>query len=702
LPQKLNVAITSDFFTAFAKLPHQQQGKVASFIDKFKSNPTSPGINYEKIKDASDSAMRSVRIDQAYRGIVLKPQNDNVYLLLWVDHHDKAYEWARRHKCCVNSETGTLQIYDALFVPSPAVEQKVQSKKGLFDLLKDRELLRLGIPLELLPIVRGVEDDDALNKLEKILPLEGYEGLYYYSEGLSYENIVREREIPAPEDIDVSDFGAALLRATTRSRIMLIEDDVELEKILKAPLEQWRVFLHPSQRQLSHGTKSGAVRVLGGAGTGKTVVAMHRAKWLASDFAQHQRVLFTTFSSNLAQDIEANLRLICSNEEFNRIEVINLDRWVSRFLRDRDYSYSILYDESTTSYWAHALSLAPPDLDFSEAFYREEWQRVVQHQNIMTLGEYKQASRVGRGTRINREERHKIWPVFDDYRQQLLSNKKKEADDTYRDAAVLLQEIAGSLYDAVIVDEAQDMSNQAFVLLRALVKEGPNDMFIVGDGHQRIYGRNKVVLSHCGISIRGRARKLKLNYRTTEENRQSAVNLLEGFAIDDLDGGRDENKDYKSITHGEPPMVKLFDSIARQNTFVVEYLRKAKYTKMGDVCIVARTSAELTQVEKALADADIGSNRLTATNSSLVDHDLVKLATMHRVKGIEFEDVILVGINDGIVPLQHVIEGKGDTVSARQADLEERSLLYVAMTRAKQHVMVLGYGKLSRYFSVAG
>ncbi len=320
---------------------------------------------------------------------------------------------------------------------------------------------------------------------------------------------------------------------------------------------------------------------------------------------------------------------------------------------------------------------------------------MVQPQSIESLDQYKRASRMGRGTRLKRADRIKIWKVFEEYRSLLNRNKIKEVDDAYRDAAALLKHEAGKLpYAAIVVDEAQDMSTQAFSLLRQIVPEGANDLFIVGDGHQRIYGKNKVILSHCGINIRGRARKLRINYRTTEEIRTSAVNLLAGFPIDDLDGGLDNNDGYKSLTHGNPPLIENFTDSERQSAFIVEYLtqQQNKRVPLGNICIVARIKRELEAMEDALEKAGISFHRVLGHSSEKSDSYHVRTATMHRVKGLEFEQMLIVSVNEGIVPLAQAIAEKGDKVEARQADLEERALLYVAMTRATKQVVITSYG----------
>ncbi len=707
MSQRCRVAISSDFFTAFARLPKVQQGKTSKFIINFQKDPAASAIHYEKIVQAADPDMRSVRIDQAYRGIVLKPETGNVYLLLWVDHHDAAYSWARRHRCTINSATGGIQVYEAQehAVDHEASRQQevLVSTHEAIAALKDRELLRLGIPQELIGLIRSIQTEADLDACENRLPVEAAEAVFMLLAGYRYEEIVNEREMATEQEVNTVDFATALDRLVTKSQFYIADDQIELQAMLHAPLDKWRVFLHPSQRKMATGIKHGAVRILGGAGTGKTVVAMHRAKWLAENIVfGTQRILFTTFTKNLAADIQANLQSICSRNVLEKIEVINLDRWVNRFLRAKNYAYQIIYDgnESQKTLWQKATDLAPTALGLPDAFYREEWQRVIQPQSIVTLDQYKRASRIGRGTRLNRSSRAKVWVVFEEYRNLLTQNKKKEVDDGYRDAAQLLRYEAGlPRYAAVVVDEAQDMSTQAFHLLRQLVPEGENDLFIVGDGHQRIYGRNKVVLSRCGINIRGRARKLRLNYRTTEEIRTWAVNLLEGFPVDDLDGGLDDNKGYKSLAHGLVPQVEHFDMPEQQGDFVVGYLNAISKAglPLHAICIVARLSRELTLIKEQLKQADIACQEITAEKSDSEHEGSVRIATMHRVKGLEFDDVILISMNQGIIPFAPALAEKGDAVEERQADLEERALVYVAMTRARKKLIITHYGPQSPY-----
>ena len=698
----VRVGFSDAFFGALTKLQPNIQAKVNQLVLKFQTNPKSPGLNFEKLNAVKDKNMRSIRVDQAYRVILSAPEEGNVYLFLWVDHHDKAYDWAASHQCKVNPNTGSIQLYSTQtevvdFAPSDSEKQK-----GLFDGLKDRQLLKFGVPEEQIELVRGVTCEQDLDRAQKLLPREAYEALFFYFAGESYESILLERELEEAETFDTTNFSDALSRLQSMARFAVPESETELSEMLNASVEKWRVFLHPSQRKLSTGVKNGAVRVLGGAGTGKTVVAMHRAKWLARHVANSEsKVLFTTFTKNLAVDINKNLESICDDSEKKNIEVINLDQWVQRFLRKHSYDFEVVFDEGVLEeLWKKALSEKPSDIDFSDSFFKEEWQRVIQPQGIKTLNDYKKASRIGRGTRLNREQRLAIWPVFEEYRHQLNRSRFKEVDDAYRDAAELIKSQNIALpYCSVVVDEAQDMGTQAFNLIRSLIPEGKNDLFIVGDAHQRIYGRNKVVLSKCGINIRGRSRKLKINYRTTDEIRRWAVGLLEGRDIDDLDGGEDSNSLYKSLTHGEAPVIERFETPDDQAGFIKALLEESEEPS-SHFCIVSRTNKEVSSIQERLEKLGLKTSMIKPSEPDNADIDAVKLATVHRVKGLEFDQVILASANDGLIPLDFALRDKADAISKEDADTEERSLVYVAITRARKSAFVLRYGAVSEYFNV--
>lgn len=703
----VQVAISNEFLESYSRISKDRQSRVRGFIEKFKADPTSPGLNYEKLVDAKDPNLRSVRIDQQYRAIVLKPPAGNVFMLLWVDNHDDAYHWAKNRTCEIHPNTGAIQVVDVVEAKQQQEPVEVQADKqtGLFSQYRDRELVSLGIPAGLLPSVRSIQSESDLESAESWLPEEAAEALLMLTAGFSKEEVYAEVVQRAlDEQVDTENFAAALDQADSKRRFVVVDDEQELQAILAAPLEHWRVFLHPSQRKLVQIQANGPVRVLGGAGTGKTVVAMHRAKWLAENVftASSDRILFTTFTKNLAIDIKENLRKLCSAEVMKRIEVINIDAWVSRFLKQHGYDYDIAFGERLDIPWHNALNVADSSLGLSDQFYRNEWDQIIQQQGIVDVSTYIRADRTGRGESMQRQRRSRVWPVFEEYRAQLNSRRLKEFADATRDARHLLKQQGDVLpYQAIILDEAQDMSAEVFHLLRQMIpiEEGSrsNDMFIVGDPHQRIYG-TPIVLSQCGIQIRGRGRKLRINYRTTEETRRWAVGVLSGLTFDDMDGGGDSHKGYKSLMHGPSPTIRVFATYADEVKAITTRLESliAKGISKEDICLVCRTNSLVKQYEGALKSA--GFEVYCIRRNVLEDRKFkgVRLATMHRVKGLEFDHVIVASVNDGVVPHTKAVYEDGP-VKSKQQEEHERSLLYVAVTRARKSVLITSSGKPSSY-----
>ena len=701
----VSVAFSDKYFDSLLKLTPNEQSQANKAVMLFQQDPQHGGLHYEKLTAFKDSKLRSIRANQDVRIILASAEREDLYLMLHVDHHEPAYAWAAKRKVEINPNTGSLQVFTVEEMPEEAVlaqQPAAKPQPGLFDAIRDRQLLQLGVPDEALGLVRSmqIEADLETAYLNEQIPSDAYEGLFMLIAGASFEEAYDEVVPAAPETVDTEDFGSALARPESRAHFTVADNEEALQAVLNQSIEKWRVFLHPAQRRLSEGRKNGPVRVLGGAGTGKTVVAMHRANWLAEHVASaEQKVLFTTFTRNLAADIKQNLNKICSGQALEHIEVMNLDAWVISFLKKQGYDYGLLVDaQEQRRLWGEAYSEKPATSDLGLAFFQEEWARVVQPQSIASLDDYKKASRVGRGTRLNRQQRVDIWPVFERFRHLLASNHLKETDDAYRDARHLLEanpDLRPNLC-SVIVDEAQDMGAQAFMLLRALVVPGLNDLFIVGDGHQRIYGKNKVVLGQCGIDIRGRSARLKVNYRTTDETRKLAVSILEGLEVDDLDGGQDSQQFYHSLMHGPAPEVRAFGSMDEQAEAILAAIRDHGLAPEA-CCVIARTHRELGELKAALESRRQTCHQLDGRSAATPDGEL-NLATMHRVKGLEFDAVFVASVNRGLMPLAQVVNSAADAVTRRQRENEERALLYVSLTRARKLGFVFGYGQMSEWF----
>lgn len=688
---KPKVALSQDFLLQLAKLAANVQSKVMKWAIQFQSDPTSPGINYENINGARDSNLKSVRLDRDWRGIVFKPDAGDVYVLLYVDHHDQAYRWAENRKLSINPVTGAMQLVvlervtqeapAAAPAAAPATQPVVEP---MFAALDDRELLSLGVPEESLASVRTIASDEQLDAMQTVLPVEAYEGLFLVAAGDTVGQVLGARETRVDRPVDTEDFVAALTTPESKSRFVIVDNDEAMMAIMNAPLAQWRVFLHPTQQKLASGDRSGPVRVLGGAGTGKTVLAMHRAKWLAENRTpEGKKLLFTTFTRNLAADIEQNLKTLCGSSTLAKLEVRNLDAWVHGFMRAQKLEHRIVYDrkqDAALQAWQAAMAVRDTKLDLPEDFYELELEQVILAQGITTLEEYRVARRTGRSGVLSRGKRDAVWPVFEEYRGQLASRKLKEVDDAYREVAALLSaQTTPSEYSAIVIDETQDFGPQALKLIRAMIPPGPNDLFFVGDGHQRIYGRNRAAMSKCGIDIRGRSKKLYLNYRTTDEIRRQAVALLEGCEADDLDDGHDETKRYKSLSHGPAPSVVSVDGLesaaAQASGFIRQLQAEAGEGAKPTICVIASSEKNREAMAKQLLAAGFPGVTISAQSNHADAREAVHFATMHRAKGLEFDAVIVVA------PASYF--------GSVEESVNHRKLVYVALTRAKRAAMLL-------------
>lgn len=665
------VALSESFLTALARLPKPTQKKVREFTSKFRVNPTSAAVNYESLHGMRDPKVRTVRIDLAYRAVVVQPPTGNLYMLVWVDHHDEAMAWARDKVFDIHATTGAIQVVDMQFVEQAAAAPAETAKQGLFASLSDEELARTGVPPVLAPAVRAVQSDGELDKLQPYLPKEAFEALFLCACGYDVDRAVRESSRPlvtAPKAIDTTDFVAALERPASRRSFRLVGSDEELLEMLDASLDRWRIFLHPNQESIVRAQFKGPARVLGGAGTGKTVVAMHRARHLARLYPEH-RILFTTYNRNLAANIGKLLDGLCGPER-ERIEVANIHSWAIGYAGRRWGNVTIATPQQALECWEAALAGDRGALDWTRAEYEDEWEDVVQFHGVATRDEYLRISRAGCRQSLKRTERAQIWEGLAAYRGELERRGLVHWPDVVRRVRQDVEARGEHPYRAVVVDEAQDIDAEQWRLLRALAPRDDDSLFITGDAHQRIYGKPLTLSQFC-IDIRGRSRRLKVNYRTTEQVLRWATRLIADAEVDDLDGGTDNGVGYRSLYAGPEPEVHTFESDGDEAAFLVERVRQlAADAPAEEIAVLARLKAGVRDYAGVLAEAGIA--------ATVLDGDAagpgVRVATMHRVKGLDFTHVVM----------QMQAEG-----SNRTRDPREQSLLYVAATRCRKTLTLL-------------
>jgi hypothetical protein len=669
------VAISESFLTALARLPKPLQKKAREFTTKFRTNPTSAAINYESIHGMRDPKVRTVRIDQQYRAVVVHPETGNLYMLVWVDNHDEAMAWAQHKVFDINATTGAIQVVDMQFVEqatAAVAPTAAPAPSGLFAALSDGDLARTGLPGVLVPAVRAVRTDDELEKLQPYLPQEAFEALYLIAAGYDLDRAIRESSRPpiaAPKPVDTTDFAAALEKPATRRQFRLVGSEDELVEMLDASLDKWRVFLHPNQEAIVRTNYRGPARVLGGAGTGKTVVAMHRARHLAKLYPG-EKILFTAFNRNLAANISGLLDTLCGPERA-RIDVANVHSWAVKYAGTRWGTVTIVSPPQADECWKVALGQGRAALGWTQTDYEGEWDDVVQFHGVTSRDDYLKASRAGCPKTLKRTERVAIWEGLAAFRAELDRRKLMDWPDIVRKVRQHLETKGDTPYRAIVVDEAQDIDAEQWRLLRVLAPGADNSLFITGDGHQRIYGK-PITLSQFGINIRGRSHRLKINYRTTEQVLRWATKLLAGAEIDDLDGGTDNTVGYRSLYTGPEPEVHTFGSATAETAFLIERVRAlASESPPEEIAVVAKTKSRVRTYADALDAAGVAHTILDSDGDGAGPG--VRLATMHRVKGLDFTHVVM-----------HMPAG-----TSASRDPRDQSLLYVAATRCRKTLTVL-------------
>jgi mRNA-degrading endonuclease RelE of RelBE toxin-antitoxin system len=712
------LAISKRFFDAYSKLPTQAQSHMQDCMTKLLQNPAHPSLNYEAIHTAQDSRMRSIRVTDQYRAIVAHPDGSGTYILLWVDKHDAAYTWTARHRLETEDEAGGLTIVELAerqkevpVSPLPVANENPPAC-GLLDHCSDEHLRHVGVPESALALLRACRTEDALQlALEQLPPEVANHVLDLWvgdapavpvlqPELASSEEQASSEQMPTSlplEQAHADPLERALQRPGTARRFVVLTSEEELKRALEAPLDLWRVFLHPDQRAIVRAQHDGPALVSGGAGTGKTVVGLHRARYLAAEvFTQPtDRILFTTFTHNLALNLGGLMDKLCGTDQATRqrIEIVNVHSLAASLLRRVGESFTLL-DEPTSHRLMSAAVRSHDTLGLSPAFYLAEWTEVVQEREALTEAAYVEVDRAGRGKALSRRQRAAIWPVLAAYGQSVTDSKQEEWPSLFRRLRQMLA--SGQLrlpchYRAVIVDEAQDMGTPEMRLLLALVGQGPNSVLLLGDTRQQIYARGSFV-SLMGLPISRRHHRLRLNYRTTEQICTAASSLLTTAAA--LNGEALPAQDSISLLKGPQPVIRVFSSPASEQAAVVEGIKEALAgMRAEEIVLIARSNALLTTYAARLQVAGIASSKIEARTSGGVG---VQLATMHRVKGLEFRAAFLVGCSaEGFSLLS---SGHDETERAEQEE-RERRLLYVAMTRARELLWISYSGKQNPYLA---
>ena len=649
-------------------------------------------MSFHKLDKARDKNFWSVRVSSDIRLIVHK--TDASLLLCFAGHHDKAYQWAERRKLEAHPKTGAAQfveiretVREIPVAVSPRVEptpaQPKPAKPPLFAHLKNEELLSYGVPAEWIGDVLQA-DEDGLMALAERLPGEAADALLELATG----GKPRPSPVPAPTQnpFDHPD-------AQRRFRVMTNIE--ELERALEFPWDKWSIFLHPDQRQLVERDYTGPARVAGSAGTGKTIVAVHRAVFLARA-NPNARVLLTTFSHILANALRAKLRRLISNEPrlAERLEVHSINAIGGRLYKSR-FGQPNLAPQEVVIELVTAAAKEIPGHKFSARFLFSEWEQVVDAWQLSSWESYRDVVRLGRKTRLPEPQRRIIWQIFENVRAGLASRKMITLAEMFTKLSVAIRDDDHPSFDFAVVDEAQDIGVPHLRFLAALGTRRKDALFFAGDPGQRIFQQPFSWLA-LGVDIRGRSRNLRVNYRTSHQIRTRA-DLLLGPEVSDADGNIERRDDTISVFNGPPPEIQTFRDQESEITAVAGWLsaRAQEGIPPHETALFVRSSAELDRAVSAARRAELPYAILDENVETQAGR--VSISTMHLAKGLEFRAVAVMACDDEIIPLQERIQSISEDSELEEVYNTERHLLYVACTRARDCLLVSGVEPASEF-----
>ncbi len=703
----MNFRIAHTFTDSLAKLTGNEQKAAKIKVFDLQMNPAQPGLRLHRLDGSRDPNFWSIRVNRDIRMILHRTQNS--LLLCYVDHHDNAYHWAERRKIETHPKTGAAQLVEVrekiqeIVVPVYVEKEKEASPKPLlFTDISEEELLNYGVPPEWMNDV-GNADEDSLLELAERLPGEAAEALLELAVGgtprpekaVAEDLTVYGEKGEPPEPAEAVSFPDPFEHPEAQRRFRTVSNREELERALDYPWEKWTLFLHPTQRAIVEKDYGGPFRVSGAAGTGKTVVAIHRAVYLARANLD-SRVLLTTFSDTLAIALRAKVRRLIYNEPrlAERLEVASINAVGERLYRAQFGPPKI----ATRKQIQRILETVSNQMEthkFSLRFLLSEWEDVVDAWQLDTWEAYRDVRRLGRKTRLPEEQRSALWAIFERVRAELRDRGLVTRSGMLSALAEKLKDRKNPPFDFVIVDETQDIGVSQLRFLAALGGDRPNSLFFAGDLGQRIF-QTPFSWKALGVDIRGRSQNLKLNYRTSHQIRMQADRLL-GSELADVDGNVEERRGTVSAFNGEPPTIHLFETELGEREAVGIWLleRRDQGVSDNEIGVFVRSGKELDRARAAVRVA--GFNLQVLDERDKTGDDSVSISTMHLAKGLEFRAVAVMACDDEVIPSQERIESVADVSDLEDVYNTERHLLYVACTRARDHLMVTGVNPSSEF-----
>ncbi|HQT65700.1 MAG TPA: UvrD-helicase domain-containing protein [Acidocella sp.] len=668
----MNFLIAETFTASFNRLSGLDQKAVKASVFDLQMDPSGNGLQLHRIDKSKDQNFWSARVNRDVRLIVHKTGES--LLVAYVGHHDEAYSWAERRRIEAHPRTGAIQIVEVRELVEEAAPARLREKPApaLFAKLDDNALLSIGVPSDWLADVR-IASEEGFFALAQHLPGEAAEALLEYA-------TTGRLAPPAPKPAIADPFA----HPDALRRIRPIADQQELEQALAFPWEKWGVFLHPSQRALVERSFSGPARVAGSAGTGKTIVAIHRAVRLARENPT-ARILLTSFSKPLA-DAMAKKLLVLAPETGGIVQRITTASFhgiaeqmyqLEHGVRPRIASETVLRERLRTA----AANLK----GFSERFLISEWTNVIDAWGLTSLEAYSTVQRMGRKSRLGPNQRASLWPAFQAVREALAAERYTTWANVFTELADALVQRPLKPFDHVIIDEAQDLAPAELRFFAALAPAKADGLFLSGDVGQRIF-QHPYSWASLGIDVRGRSYTLKVCYRTSQQIRRAADRLLP-TVLRDTDGLEDERRGIVSVFEGPAPEVKSLASAEIEAEIVRQTIKN-----WLDEGIAPREIGLFVRTTQLVA-------RARAAIGGVAGADEMVTVPMSLAKGLEFRAVIVMACDQGVLPLDERVADAADEAELDDIYETERRLLYVACTRAREHLLLTGVMPTSEYLA---
>ena len=687
------------FQKSLLALPQREQKDAIKTLDLLTVDPNHPSLNIHPVKESKYN-FHTIRMSRGGR-IVALLNSDEMHLRRAFPKakHDDAYLYARtavpklgeNHAEIVSNPEPLAALEDERITATPNLDNYPSAKQviaqndsgsdplkeaPLFARFTDEQIEQCGISSYELQLVKRVTSEAGLIELDDKVS------------NLAHSNLVA---LYLGDELPNQLVDGKLVSVDVEEEFFEYDGSDEIKAALTQPWASWLVFLSSSQKQIVNASFKGPSKVFGGAGTGKTVVALHRAKRLAETarISTSLGIGLLTFSKVLANDLvdKANLLMGDKTDVRQKVFVSHLDYLAYEAVR-RNAGKNF---ELTTEYTIKSiLTELHKKYDLADQFTPEfifsEYMNVIGPWGLANFQNYKNFQRLGRQTPLNTKQRETLSKLYVEF-EKVCHEKGLITYFQLYQKAVEAQSSCDPIFDHIILDETQDLGPHMLAFVRSLVSKKPNDIMLCGDTGQSLYTRHHSFRKH-GFDVQGRSRKLFVNYRTSRQIKETADKVNE-FLLE-LSDEPNENRRSISIFDGPQPLVKLFNDRDTEMENLLGWVKSQLNNGIDphEIVVLTPNDFAMSAASAKLNAHNIRNWKLDATANYLKGE--VGLAAVRRVKGLEYRSVAIIGCDEDQFPNANRMNELGDGSDFDEFLTLEKNTLYVAMTRARDNLLVSG------------